>query len=213
MSLIARFFVLLCAAFAYWCLYWPSDWWRGHVLEAFGNPKYAGVWILIPHIFLYSTLAALVAAVLWVLLARARFLPAMSLRFDFDVALWGIAGGAASLALVVAYFEVFYPPGTLHWIDPNPWSIAGNVFSNFYEEFLFRGFLLVALTAVLGFWPAAAITAVAFGATHTQYPLDLRAMISVVGFMWALVTRQAGSIWAPYITHMVLDVVGDSLIG
>jgi membrane protease YdiL (CAAX protease family) len=213
MSLIARLFILLCAAFAFWCLYWPSDWLRGYVLDAFGNPKYEGVWILIPHVFLYSTLAALVAAVLWVLLAGARLLPPILLRFDADVALWGIAGGVATLALVLAYFEFFYPPGAIHWIDPKPWSLAGNVFSNFYEEFLFRGFLLVALTAVFGFWPAAVITAAAFGATHAQYPLDLRIMISVAGFAWAIVARQAGSIWAPYITHMILDVVGDSLIG
>jgi len=34
-----------------------------------------------------------------------------------------------------------------------------------------------------------------------------------VGFIWAVVARQAKSIWAPYISHMLLDVVGDSLIG
>lgn len=212
MSLPVRLLILLCAAGALWCLYGPSDWLRGHVLEAFGNPKYEGVWILIPHMFLYSTVAALVSALLWIALTSAGALPAMPFRFNLDVLLWGGAGGVAALALTIGFFAAFYPPGTLHWIDPNPWSIAGNVFSNFYEEFLYRGFLLVALTAVFGFWPAALLTGVAFGATHVQYPLDFRVLIGVVGFMWAVVQRQAGSIWAPYIAHMLLDVVGDSLI-
>jgi hypothetical protein len=30
-------------------------------------------------------------------------------------------------------------------LAPVPWKIAGNVFSNFYEEFVYRGFMLVAL--------------------------------------------------------------------
>jgi len=133
-------------------------------------------------------------------------------RFDFDVALWGVAGGVATLAVTIAFFEIRYP-GAIHYIEPKAWSIAGNIFSNFYEEFLYRGFLLVALTAVFGFWPAAVISSVAFGASHTQYPLDVRALISVAGVMWSVVARQARSIWAPYISHMVLDVVGDSLVG
>jgi len=212
MSPIARFLVLLCAAFVLLSPYWPSPLLRDYVLEAFGNPKYEGVWVLIPHVFLYSTLSAVIAAVLWVALRSAGMLPAMSFRFDLDVALWGIAGGVATLAVTIAFFEALYP-GAIHYIAPKPWSIAGNVFSNFYEEFLYRGFLLVALTEALGFWPAALITSVAFGATHTQFPLDVRALIAGAGFMWAVVARQARSLWAPYVSHMVLDVVGDSLIG
>lgn len=213
MSPISRLIVLFCAALALASLYWPSEWLRNHVLEEFGNPKYEGVWILIPHVFLYTTLAAVVSAVLWVVLTAAGLLPAMPFRFNFDVTLWGVAAGVGGLAVALGYFAFFYPPGTLHYIEPKLWSIAGNVFSNFYEEFLYRGFLLVALTAVFGFWPAALITSVAFGASHVQYPVDLRAMISVVGFGWAVAARQSNSIWAPYIGHMLLDVVGDSLIG
>ena len=35
-----------------------------------------------------------------------------------------------------------------------------------YEEFVFRGFLLAALTAVFGFWPAAILSSLAFGAAY-----------------------------------------------
>src|SRR5690349_6051929 len=194
MSPIGRLIVLLCAALVVWSAYWPSDLLREHVLEAFGNPKYEGEWILIPHMFLYSTLSAVVAAVLWIVLWSAGLLPAISFRFDLDVVLWGVAGGVATLAVTVAFFEIIYP-GAIHYIEPKAWSIAGNVFSNFYEEFIYRGFLLVALTAVFGFWPATVLSSVAFGVTHVQYPLDVRALISFAGLTWAVVARQARSIW------------------
>lgn len=213
MSPFKRIIALACAALAYWSVFAPSAWLRVRVLEAFGNPPYEGVWVFLPHVFLYSTLSALVAALLWAALSATRVLPEPEFRMDGKVALWGIGGGLAALALTLGYFLIFYPPGMVHWIEPKVWSIAGNVFSNFYEEFLYRGFLLVALTAALGFWPAAVLSSIAFGATHTQYPLDLQVLIAAAGFMWAVVQRQARSIWAPYISHMVLDVVGGSFIG
>src|SRR3569832_2405011 len=76
MSPTGRLIVLLCAALALASLYWPSEWLRDHVLAEFGNPKYQGIWILIPHLFLYSTLAALVSAVLWIALTAAGWRPA-----------------------------------------------------------------------------------------------------------------------------------------
>jgi membrane protease YdiL (CAAX protease family) len=48
---------------------------------------------------------------------------------------------------------------------------------------------------------------------HTQYPLILQASILVVGvgFCWLAVRMR--SLWAPYVAHEVLDLLGDSLIG
>jgi len=101
----------------------------------------------------------------------------------------------------------------IRWIDPDPWSLAGNVFSNFYEEFIFRGFLLAALAAVIGFWPAAGVTSALWAATHTQYPLSLQLTIFATGMLLAWVVQSARTIWAPYGAHMVMDVVLDSLVG
>jgi len=102
---------------------------------------------------------------------------------------------------------------TVHWIDPVPWKIAGNIFSNFYEEFIFRGFMLTALAAAIGFWPAAIVSSAMWGFTHNQYPLSLQALIAAIGIYWSYLTRRARSLWTPYSAHMVLDIVGDSLIG
>jgi membrane protease YdiL (CAAX protease family) len=84
--------------------------------------------------------------------------------------------------------------------------------SNFFEEYAYRGFILVALTAALGFWPAAILSSLAFAASHTQYPLSLQAMIVVVAFLWAWAGKQAGGLLAPYTAHMTLDWLIDPVL-
>src|SRR5436190_21293694 len=106
MSLPKRVLVLACAAFAYWCVFQPSTWLRDQVLEAFGNPPYQGVWVLIPHMFLYSTLAALVAALLWLALSAARLIPPLQTSCNLEVLLWGLVGGGVGLAVTLGFFEV-----------------------------------------------------------------------------------------------------------
>ena len=145
---------------------------------------------------------------------RARILPAPRLGWPTARQLGaGVVGGILALIATVVFVYVLFPPNTVHWIDPVPWKIAGNVFSNFYEEFVYRGFMLVALGAAIGFWPAAIITSAMWGYTHNQYPLSLQALIMAVGVYFSWLMRKAQSLWTPYAAHMVLDIVGDSLIG
>ena len=49
--------------------------------------------------------------------------------------------------------------------------------------------------------------------THNQYPLSLQALIMAVGVYFSWLTSRVRSLWTPYASHMVLDIVGDSLIG
>lgn len=204
--------LVVCTVLAVATLFAPSDWLREYVLSQSGNPPYKGIWILIPHVFLYSTLTALTCALMWLLLWRARWIEPAQWRLNGTVFVWGITGGLGALGVTIAFFTATAPEA-IHWIPPDAWKITGNLFSNFYEEFIFRGFVLTALTAVFGFWPAALISSVAFGATHTQYPLPLQALIAATGMLWAFVTREAQSLWAPWLSHTFFDVVGDSMFG
>jgi hypothetical protein len=61
--------------------------------------------------------------------------------------------------------------------------------------------------------PAAIISSAMWGYTHNQYPLSLQALIMAVGVYFSWLMRKAQSLWTPYASHMVLDIVGDSLIG
>jgi membrane protease YdiL (CAAX protease family) len=213
-DLRAQVLILACVAAAYGSNFWPGRLVLQHGSAALGNPAYEGfVGIFLPHLLLYTTVMAAVSALAWWGLARARLLPPPEVGNIGPAAVAGALGGLVALAFTLAVVWAAFPTGTIHWIDPVPWKIAGNVFSNFFEEFVFRGFLLVALRRLVGFWPAAVISSALWALTHTQYPLELQAVIFLVGvgFCWLAVRMR--SLWAPYVAHEVLDLLGDSLIG
>jgi len=66
---------------------------------------------------------------------------------------------------------------------------------------------------VFGFWPAAILSSAAFGATHTQYPIEFRAIISVFGLAWCWIVKRTRSIWSAWIAHMIVDWIVDPFIG
>ena len=206
--MVKKVVILAIAAGAYAVGFWPSWWVRDAVLKAFGHPAYEGVWILIPHVLLYTTLSALTCLVLWLALIQLKWLEPIPFAISRSVVIWGLINGIVG---AVAAFAVFarLQPAAVHAAQFKPWVAAANLFSNFYEEFVFRGFLLAALTAVFGFWPAAILSSVAFGATHVQYPLEFRAIISVFGLTWCWIVKRTRSIWTAWIAHMSLDWIVD----
>lgn len=212
MSLKQRGILIAAAIAAYAIGFWPAAWVRGFVLRSFGNPPYEGVWILVPHIFLYTTLQALFCLAAWTLLARAQWMPGFRLAPRFSALGWGLAAGLVSVAAVVGFFYATGQAGAFHEPRVDPWIASANIFSNFYEEYIFRGFILVALTAALGFWPAAILSSIAFGATHTQYPLSLQALIAALAILWAWIAKRTRGLLAPYTAHMTLDWVIDPIL-
>ncbi|HEX4386201.1 MAG TPA: CPBP family intramembrane glutamic endopeptidase [Myxococcales bacterium] len=209
---LRRAALIFLAAAAYAVGFWPSHLVRDAVLRAFGNPPYRGVWLLIPHLFLYTTLQALVCFGLWSLLARAGWMPRLQLSLRWRTFAWGLAAGLVSVALTVAFFFATGQAGAFHAPRVDAWNAAANVFSNFFEEYVYRGFILSALTAALGFWPAALLSSIAFAATHQQYPSSLQALIAVVAILWAWVGKRTGGLLAPYTAHMTLDWILDPII-
>ena len=207
-----RALLLVLAAGVFVIGLWPTWYVRDAVLNAFGLPTYEGIWILIPHALLYSTLSALAALAVWLWLARARWMRPPSLAFNRGVVVWGFLGGFVVIAITVAALYALDYGGAFHAPRVDPWLMAGNAFSNFFEELIFRGFLLAAVAAALGFWPAAILSSIAFGAVHTQYPFELQALVGLAGFIWCLVAARANSLLAPYIAHMTLDWLVDPFL-
>jgi membrane protease YdiL (CAAX protease family) len=207
-----RLIVLVCALAAYLTWYAPSAKLREWVQHSFGHPKYAGRWACFEHMFLYSTLTAIVCAIVWFFLARAKLLPPMRESFTRPRIVLAIIVGLIPLAAGIGMLAVA-DPKSLGWIPPSGWLMLGNVFSNFYEEFIHRGFMLTALTAVFGsFWPAALVDGILFGYEHTQYPIPLRVLIALSGLLWCWSKRRSKSLWTPYLAHEVLDTIGDLFV-
>src|SRR6185436_13845046 len=124
------------------------------------------------------------------------------------VVIWGLVAGVITALASFAYFAI-QMPDAVHAARFNPWIAGANIFSNFYEEFIFRGFLLATLAAVFGFWPAAALSSIAFAAVHIQYPLDLQALIAASAVLWCWIVRRTKSVWSAYVAHMTLDWIVD----
>lgn len=211
-----RALVLLCAVAAYATYFAPSSRLRDGVRTLCGCPAYAGPWLALEHLLLDSTLTALSCATVWTLLARAGWMPPLAdtlrLARPRRILFWGVVGGLSALAAGIGMMAIAAPE-ELGYIPPSGWKILGNLFSNFYEELIYRAFLVTALEVALGsFWAAAALSSFAFGYAHAQYPVPLRALIGASGLLWCWTRRRTGSLWTPYLSHELLDVIGDSLV-
>jgi len=141
--------LLAASAAVYLIGLWPTWRVRDTVLRAADFPAYAGLWKFLPHVLLYSTLPALAAGVAWIAFARAGVIDGPPLGKGHRPLGKVLIAGFGVIALVLGVLIATGPGSAIRWIAPDPWSIAGNVFSNFYEEFIFRGFLLAAIAAVI----------------------------------------------------------------
>ncbi len=207
-----RIALLAIVAIAYLIGFWPSWQLRDLVLGAFNNPPYEGVWIVIPHLLLYSTLQALFCLIAWTILVRLGWAPPPKLSMRGSTLALGLGVGALSAALIVAFFFAIGQSGAFHEPRIDPWVMTANLFSNFFEEYIYRGFFLVVLTVALGFWPAVILSSIAFGATHLQYPLELQALIAGIALIWAWSYRKGGGLLVPYIAHMTMDWLVDPFL-
>jgi membrane protease YdiL (CAAX protease family) len=210
---VSRRIILIAIVIAAFLIgFWPSWWLRDLVLSTFNNPPYEGAWIVIPHLFLYSTLQAAFCLVAWTVLVRMGWAPPPRFSLRLSTLAWGLGVGVASAALVVAFFFATGQAGAFHEPRVDPWVMSANLFSNFFEEYIYRGFFLAVLTVALGFWPAVVLSSIAFGATHLQYPLELQALITGIALIWAWSFRHGGGLLAPYAAHMTMDWLIDPVV-
>ena len=98
-------------------------------------------------------------------------------------------GGAAALSLAVLYF-------------------IGFIFVGVFEEFSFRGYMQSTLQSGIGFWPAAIILSIVFGAIHLGNSGEAKIgafMAGCFGLVAAFALRRTGNIWYPIGMHASWD--------
>jgi membrane protease YdiL (CAAX protease family) len=98
-------------------------------------------------------------------------------------------GGPAAVKYGVLYFIAFILVGI-------------------FEEFSFRGYLQSTLGSGIGFWPAAIILAIVFGAGHLNNPGEKilgGIMAGSFGLVAAFALRRTGNIWFPIGMHASWD--------
>ena len=116
-------------------------------------------------------------------------------------AVWGLVA-LTILMLVLRGVGVFYFGGlALHGVRVLKFAAFWGVFFllvGLFEEFLMRGYSLFTLTQAFGFWPAATMLSILFGAIHLANQGEGwigAAAAGVIGFFFCLTLRRTGNLW------------------
>jgi membrane protease YdiL (CAAX protease family) len=146
-------------------------------------------------------------------LLAGRFLFGLSLREQWNGRLapaWRDVwyGGSVGVALsAIVLIGAAVAGQRVAW-EPN-WSQNGvNVFSNLYEEILARSLLLQVARREAGNWFAMIWTGLVFGSMHGWTWMALGFALCTWVIAW--VVLRAGSLWAGWVFHQVIDVLVDS---
>lgn len=81
-------------------------------------------------------------------------------------------------------------------------------FVGFFEEFLFRGYMQYTLADGIGFWPAAILLSVGFGAVHLGNPGEGpvgAAGVMMVALLFCFSLKRSGSLWYAVGLHASFD--------
>lgn len=137
-------------------------------------------------------------------------------RTAFGKLFWqGCVFGLFEVSALVGTIEAFggYTFGSLaqHGTDILRWALVWGVFFivvGLCEEFLFRGYALYTLADGIGFWPAALLLSLFFGAVHRKNSGETWigvAGVVLVGLFWSFTLKRTGSLWFAVGMHAAFD--------
>lgn len=140
----------------------------------------------------------------------------LPVRFAFKKLFWvGALWGIVSLSVLLLAMRVlgaFHLHGlAIHGARIFKFALFYGLFFlivGFFEEFLFRGYLLFTLGQGIGFWPAAVVLSIAFGAIHignTGESWIGVAAVVFIGLFWCLTLRRTGNLWFAVGLHSAWD--------
>jgi len=140
----------------------------------------------------------------------------LPMRHAFRSKFWvGAVWGFAALSALIGIIKLFHAVDLGPVIDPAPIELKDGLLYaiaftmvGIFEEFAMRGYLQWSLTRGLGFWPAALITSLLFGAVHAGNPGEhWYGLIPVVevGLLFCLFLLRTGDLWFPIGFHFAWD--------
>lgn len=116
-----------------------------------------------------------------------------------------VMGSAAALGAYHFGAVVIHGPELLRWMIF--WGVFF-VCVGLYEEFAFRGYVQFTLARGIGFWPAAVLLSIMFGARHLGNPGETPigiAGIVFAGIFWCFTLRRTGNLWFAVGMHASFD--------
>lgn len=164
-----------------------------------------------------SLFAVLVAAFIMSRIEGRRFgvygLPkqrAFGKSFWFGV-LWGIVSLTILLLILRGLGAFYFGTLAIHGERIAKFAaVYGLLFLivGFFEEFFFRGYALFTLTEGIGFWPAAILLSIAFGAVHLGNKGEAwigALSAGLIGFFFCFTLRRTGTLWFAVGLHAAWD--------
>jgi uncharacterized protein len=125
--------------------------------------------------------------------------------------LFGLCEVSVLVGLIAAFGGYTFGSLAVHGAALLRWGLIWAVFFvfvGFFEEFMFRGYSQYTLGEGIGFWPAAILLSVGFGAIHLGNPgegLVGAASVVVVGLFLALTLKRTGNLWFAIGLHASFD--------
>jgi len=176
-----------------------------------------------PVSFLYAETQALVLVLFatWIMsrIEHRRFtqygIPSVRQSFSREFwsgVVWGIASSGAVICLIAAFggYRVngFAIHGAALWYFTVLWTIA-NLLIGLAEEFQFRSYLLATAADGIGFWAAATLLSIGFGALHYFFKPHERwedfASTALLGLFMCFTLRRTGSLAFAIGFHAAFD--------
>lgn len=154
------------------------------------------------------------SAIILYLIARLHHrIPKEGLNLSITVGPWSlgkqsVVGLIAGIVCAIPAFigMLLFSEHRLTW-SFEPYAFIGNVFSDFYKEFMYRGYLLGAIT-YRSQDPVAAIilssSLCAVGHIFATTPETIA--IFFITALWAILTIRSRSLLPAYIAHLIMDL-------
>lgn len=123
----------------------------------------------------------------------------------------GLCEVSALIALIAAFGGYSFGGFAVHGAQLLRWAALWGLFFvvvGLFEEFFFRGYMQFTLADGIGFWPAAVLLSVAFGAVHLSNPGEGRvgaASVVVIGLIFCFALRRTGNLWFVVGLHASFD--------
>ena len=132
---------------------------------------------------------------------------------------WGFIAISVVILLIAALHGFSFGRVTLSGTALASYAVLWGLtflLTGFSEEFLFRGYSQFTLTQGMGFWPAAILLSLLFGAGHLgnsgeSWPGALSA--ATIGFFFCFTLRRTGTIWFAVGLHAAWDYAETFVFG
>jgi len=170
------------------------------------GPKY-----FMKHILFFSLTNALFCFGTMLVFVKLNIFQLPSLKRNIKSSL--IKGGIAGLIITALTVLQAFLTKSQFYFNLDFWSITGNIFSNAYEEIIYRGLIFTGiLYCFRNPWAAILASGVIFGWSHHQYDLFTRFGVGVCGMVLGYLYYNTGNLLAPWTMHQVTDTIVDTIL-